>query len=650
MIRLSNLPLAVKLSLVPGIILILVLIHSAFVTWTLQGINAKAQHFSTVIEPNARLSSALTTNVLTRANVIERYLKQPSDDLLMEYSEQSEQAKRLFTDTSYALLREHETIEMVSNKLDTLFLDTLVSNDTQLRQSLRTILEQTAPATLELSNNIRATLDPSIDQVLIQWTIQVSNHLQAAIINLNAFVNSPSGTDFDAYKMELYGAQNAVMDLRERLRRAEQVGWIKAMDTNLTTLAKSAAMIVSLVEQQERILNDQIAPLTEQAISAVSREQDHIWQDLGKASTQISESLTNEVITLLIFSAIIVLVAGVFTWIISRLITRPIQAIVETMEDIAQGEGDLTKRLHYSGTDELGRLSEAFNSFVEMIRNICTGINATTNNLSVSSTQLQTAAVQGEESLTRQQTEFETVMSATEMLSDSFRAIAEQTSQLQNIANTIASEASEGQHLLHDNTDMLNRLAEQMKSSASTMGELTESSDKIAEVLQVINGIAEQTNLLALNAAIEAARAGDHGRGFAVVADEVRQLAMRTRDSTEEIKVIIGKLQNDAQKAASMMTQSNDMTQNSLGQIQQLGASVTNTNEQVKHATSLIGQVTHTTDEQATQASGIAKSMQTLEQLLTKSRQQVNTTSENSASINRLAGQLETNVSRFKTG
>ena len=78
--------------------------------------------------------------------------------------------------------------------------------------------------------------------------------------------------------------------------------------------------------------------------------------------------------------------------------------------------------------------------------------------------------------------------------------------------------------------------------------------------------------------------------------------------------------------------------------------SVTNTNEQVKHATSLIGQVTHTTDEQATQASGIAKSMQTLEQLLTKSRQQVNTTSENSASINRLAGQLETNVSRFKTG
>ena len=649
MIRLSNLSLIVKLSLVPAIILLLVLAHSIFVTLTLQGINTKAEHFSNVIEPSARLSSSLTTNVLTRVNLMERYLKQPAPSLLDGYRAQSQLAKQLFTDPSYDVLREHKTIEMVSNQLDDLFLNTLVSNDTELRQRIRSILQQTAPATLELSNNIRATLDPSIDQTLIQWTIQVSNHLQAAIINVNAFVNSQSQTSFDAYKMELYGAQNAVMDLKARLRRDEQIGWINEIDANLTTLASSAAMVVSLVEQQEYILHQQITPLTEQAISAVGNEQNHIWEDLGEASSQISQSLTNEIITLLIFSAVIVVVAGLFTWIISRLITRPIQAIVETMEDIAQGDGDLTKRLHYSGTDELGRLSAAFNRFVEMIQDICTGINGTTHDLSSSSKELQVTAEQGGTSLKRQQTEFETVMGATEVLSESFLSIAQQTSQLQSIAHTIANDANEGQHLLHGSTDMLNRLAEQMSSSALTMGELTESSDKIAEVLQVINGIAEQTNLLALNAAIEAARAGDYGRGFAVVADEVRQLAMRTRNSTEEIKVIMGKLQNDAQQAASMMTQSNEMTQNSLGQINKLGTSVTNTNEQVKHATTLIGQVAHTTDEQALQASGIAQSMQTLEQLLMQSRQQVNTTSESSASLNVLARQLETNVLRFKT-
>ncbi len=647
--RLNNISLIFKLSLVPAIILVLVLVHSFIVTWTLQDINSKAEHFAKVIEPSARLSSSLTTNVLSRANLIERYLRQPAPSLLQQYTDYSQQAKSLFSDENFAALEKHQSIANASNKLDSLFVNTLAPNDRDLRERIQKIQDQIIPQTLEYSDNIRATLNPSVDQVLIQWTIQVSNHIQAAIINLNAFVRSQAPTSIDAYLMELYGAQNAVIDLQNRLRKEEHVRWIKQIDTNLSELAKDAERVFELVKQQQEALQQQITPLTQQVLTDVANEQEMIWGDLSEASTTIENSLTNEIATIMIFSIAIIVIAVVLTLIVSRFITSPIKAVVHTMEDIAQGGGDLTKRLNYVGTDELGRLSDAFNRFVELIRNICTGINATTSDLGESSHQLQNAASQGEASLKRQQAEFQTVVTATEIISHSFREIAEQTARLREIANSIASESSEGQNLLHDNTTMLNRLADQMQMSASTMERLASSSAKISEVLQVINSIAEQTNLLALNAAIEAARAGDHGRGFAVVADEVRQLAMRTRDSTDEIREIMEELQKDAQQAASMMTQSNEMTQDSLNQIQQLGTSVTHTNDQIGNATSLIEQVAQTTEEQAKHAEGIANSMHTLEELLEESWKQVNTTSENSSNINQLAGQLETNVSRFKT-
>ncbi len=647
--RLNNISLIIKLSLVPAIILALVLVHSVIVTWTLQDINVKAEHFAKVIEPSARLSSALSTNVLSRANLIERYLRQPNPDFLKSYSSQSQEAQKLFKDDNFQALQQHEAIAKASTKLDSLFINTLVPNDRSLRDRLLNIQDKIIPLTLEGSDNIRATLNPSIDLVLIQWTIQVSNHIQAAIINLNAYVRSQSPTSIDAYLMELYGAQNAVIDLQARLRKEDHIRWVQEINTNLNALSVDANEVFRLLNQQQQMLQEQITPLTDQVLAAASSEQEKIWEDLGSASSSIRDSLNTEIATIGIFSVAIIVIAVFLTLIISRLITRPIKDVVVTMEDIAQGGGDLTKRLHYVGKDELGRLSAAFNQFVELIGNICNGINASSTELGASSQQLQSVASLGEKSLKRQQAEFQTVASATEIISQSFREIAEQMGSLQSIAHGIDNESTEGQQLLGENTAMLNRLANQMRESAGTMERLAGSTARISEVLQVINSIAEQTNLLALNAAIEAARAGEHGRGFAVVADEVRQLALRTRDSTNEIRVIMEELQKDAHQAASMMTQSNEMTQDSLSQIQQLGSAMTHTNQQIGHATSLIEQVAQTTDEQARHAEGIASSMHTLEELLEESWKQVNTTSENSSNINQLAGQLETNVSRFKT-
>jgi methyl-accepting chemotaxis protein len=647
--RLSDLPLAVKLSLVPAVILALLTLYSGVTTWTLLDINDQAQHFSREIEPSTRLSSELSSNILGRTNLIERYLRQPSEAALSEYLTLSEEVNELFADSHFELLTQHELIEDDSKKLDQWFVENLVPKDKILRSNLKQIQNDLLPETLELSNNIRATLNPSVDQTLIQWTIQVTNHLQAALIHLNAFVSEHSETEFDAYKMELYGAENAVMDLKERLRREDQVRWIGTIETNLTELAQKVQTVAKDAKEQDVILTDTIFPLTEEVLAATQEQQQRIWAELSTASKEIDEALTQEIITVLSFSTIIVVLAAGLTWLISRRITLPIQDIVNTMEDIAQGGGDLTRRLVYEGKDELGRLSDAFNQFVGMIRTICLGVNETTEQLSKSSAQLQKTATEGESGLKQQKHEFESVNHSTQTLSDTFRTTAEQTASLLSIANNIADKSREGQHHLNQNTQMLNRLASQMGESSEAMARLNASSDKISEVLQVITSIAEQTNLLALNAAIEAARAGDHGRGFAVVADEVRQLAMRTRTSTDEIKVIVDQLQQESQSSAEMMSQSNEMTQTSLQQIGELAKSVNQTNQQVGDAAALIGQVASTTEEQAEQASGIANSMLRLESLLENSRHQVSTTSKNSGQISGLAEQLKANMGRFKT-
>ncbi|WP_020408128.1 hypothetical protein [Hahella ganghwensis] len=143
--RLNNISLIFKLSLVPAIILVLVLIHSVIVTWTLRDINSNAEHFAKVIEPSARLSSSLTTNVLSRANLIERYLKQPSPALLQDYMNYSSQAKDLFSDENFTALQKHKDIETASNQLDTLFINTLAPNDRDLREKSRKFRTRSFP-------------------------------------------------------------------------------------------------------------------------------------------------------------------------------------------------------------------------------------------------------------------------------------------------------------------------------------------------------------------------------------------------------------------------------------------------------------------------------------------------------------------------
>ncbi|WP_431688428.1 methyl-accepting chemotaxis protein [Hahella sp. NBU794] len=647
--RLQNLPLMLKLSLVPALILILLLAYALMVIASLREITTRANHFSTVIEPTARLTSDLSANLSTRASLQQQYLRTPTDKTLEEYNQASAQAQEYFSDANFTKLKSADALQTASLRIDDLFRSNLLPKNRELRSGIATVQETLVPKTLELSNNIRVTLDPSSAQVLIQWTILVSNHIQAALINLNAFLRTGSPTETDAFLMEIYGAQNAVIDLKKHLRKPEHEKWIGEIDGLVKEFESKAKTIFDVARSQNSLLDSELRPLVNNTLNIVAEEQASIWSDLRSVSGYIAESLDSNIVKMLLFLVVTLVISTVLTALVSRLISKPIKDVVATMEDIAQGGGDLTRRLTYLGQDELGRLARAFNRFVELIQQICISINDKSQELGQSAESLQDVAHQGENCLEQQKAEFVTVSESTQLISHSFRDIAQQAGKLLEIAQSIASQSDNGKRLLQNNTDTLSRLAQQMETSYASMQRLASSSQKVSEVLQVINNIAEQTNLLALNAAIEAARAGEHGRGFAVVADEVRQLALRTRDSTEEIREIMEGLQKDAEETEKMINLSNSMTQNSVSQMSTLAVTVDQTNSGIAEASDLIDQVAKTTEEQAKHAEGIAQSMHTLETLLDESWRQVNTTSSNSENINQLSSQLQENVGRFKT-
>ncbi|RMF14505.1 MAG: methyl-accepting chemotaxis protein, partial [Gammaproteobacteria bacterium] len=392
-----------------------------------------------------------------------------------------------------------------------------------------------------------------------------------------------------------------------------------------------------------------VNPLRTRLVSALGGEQRRVFQQLPATSQMLESALSDSLATTLWTIAISLVLATLLTVLMIRVVVRPLHAVVDTMEDIAQGGGDLTRRLHYSGRDELGRLAHAFNRFVGLIRDICLGINQAAGELNSAAGELNRAARSGTQAIDAQRAEFEAVASATEELSASFAQVAQTADTLSGNATRVEDGSERGRTQLEQTIGQLSNMAAQMEASSASMAALAQDSQKVSEVLTVINTIAEQTNLLALNAAIEAARAGEHGRGFAVVADEVRQLAMRTRDSTEEIRAIMESLQQGAADTEAKMSASNNLSRASLEAIRQVEQIFEDTHHAITEAAGLIAQVHASADQQARTAQDIASRMHTVEELLLSSQTQVSATNESAATVARLAEAISQQVGQFRT-
>jgi len=313
--------------------------------------------------------------------------------------------------------------------------------------------------------------------------------------------------------------------------------------------AMQSAKALTLGDAKEHFeqMRDQLDKLTE------------INLELARVASENAAGTYRSAIMLLVLATLFCVSAGgLLAWFIARMLTRPVNAMVEGLKDIAQGEGDLTKRLDESSKDELGHMAKWFNTFMNKLQGLIKDMTQNAVSLDTSSQTLAELSAHMSASADDMSGKSNTVSAAVEEMSANINNVAASMEQSNTNVGVVASSAEEMSATINEiaqNAEKARSISDKAvgtaEESSSQMDALGNAAAGVGKVVETITEISEQVNLLALNATIEAARAGEAGKGFAVVANEIKELAKQTSDATLDIKGKIANIQVSTDGAVS---------------------------------------------------------------------------------------------------
>ena len=296
------------------------------------------------------------------------------------------------------------------------------------------------------------------------------------------------------------------------------------------------------------------------------------------------------------FTLFVLLAAiAVGTYVI-KTIRSPLNQVVDAIKHLSKG--DLRAKIEFKSVDELGVLADCTRDLIKKMREILQAIQVNSEHLASAAEQTSRVAEDSLKNINQQTQETEMVASAITEMYSTVNEVAGSCSKTLTYVESTSDQTKKGKEIVNENISSVKSLSAEIGMASGVIDKVSEESENIGSVLDVIRGIAEQTNLLALNAAIEAARAGEQGRGFAVVADEVRTLASRSQLSTAEIQEIILRLQNGAREAVKVMKMSCENAQRSVDSIAGAGTSRSRIDEAVNTIKDMSTQIASASEEQ----------------------------------------------------
>ncbi|MFT6789418.1 MAG: methyl-accepting chemotaxis protein [Pseudoalteromonas rhizosphaerae] len=375
---------------------------------------------------------------------------------------------------------------------------------------------------------------------------------------------------------------------------------------------------------------------------------DDIEAELTKYQATIQAHMNEKVTTLLLIALFWVMLTVFFALIAANNMVKPIQNMVQNLDDIAKGEGDLTKRLEVHSNDEIGQLGNSFNVFVSKLHTIITNVADVTRDVKDSSNDINTQTQLIENQLVNHNHETELVATAITEMSATSQEVAQNTTQVAVSTQSATQDVANAQKCVDVSLEEVSNLMSEINQAAEQVNSLSEQSKKINSVLSVIGGIAEQTNLLALNAAIEAARAGEQGRGFAVVADEVRSLASRTQESTLEINEMLNELHTLVTAAVKAMLASQQSCNRSVESSRAISESLGAVTSSVTTINDMSTQIATAATEQSSVTEEINRNVFAIQEIVNELTRSIKTTSSVSHHLAGRGESLGNLVGQFK--